>query len=381
MILLTRRLVELILFCNFSIKNLLLDFKPIELLLPVQFIIKKSLIILLFFLPFKLNLHSSEIAIDDFGIITIMYHRFEENKYPSTNIKIKNFKEHIELIKNEGIKFVNPSNFENELNKNKKERKILITIDDGYQSFFDNAWPILKKDKIPFILFVSTREVGKKGYMTWENIREIEKYDFVEIGNHSHTHDYLIDFENQEIKKDLVTSIEIFEEKLGKNSIFFSYPFGEYSTNLKKIVIDLGFKYAFGQHSGVTDYTKNLFEMPRFPINEKYGETERFKTILKTLPFPYKSIRPEERYISNENNPPKVNIQFYENIKNLDNINCFSNEEDKWRNSKIKFDGKNNLNISLEGKFVTERGRINCSLRETNGFYRWLGIQFVVKEK
>ena len=310
-----------------------------------------------------------------------MYHRFEENKYPSTNIKIKNFKEHIELIKNEGIKFVNPSNFENELNKNKKERKILITIDDGYQSFFDNAWPILKKDKIPFILFVSTREVGKKGYMTWENIREIEKYDFVEIGNHSHTHDYLIDFENQEIKKDLVTSIEIFEEKLGKNSIFFSYPFGEYSTNLKKIVIDLGFKYAFGQHSGVTDYTKNLFEMPRFPINEKYGETERFKTILKTLPFPYKSIRPEERYISNENNPPKVNIQFYENIKNLDNINCFSNEEDKWRNSKIKFDGKNNLNISLEGKFVTERGRINCSLRETNGFYRWLGIQFVVKEK
>ena len=171
------------------------------------------------------------------------------------------------------------------------------------------------------------------------------------------------------------------KKSLVKILFFFSYPFGEYSTNLKKIVIDLGFKYAFGQHSGVTDYTKNLFEMPRFPINEKYGETERFKTILKTLPFPYKSIRPEERYISNENNPPKVNIQFYENIKNLDNINCFSNEEDKWRNSKIKFDGKNNLNISLEGKFVTERGRINCSLRETNGFYRWLGIQFVVKEK
>ena len=86
---------------------------------------------------------------DDFGIITIMYHRFEENKYPSTNIKIKNFKEHIELIKNEGIKFVNPSNFENELNKNKNERKILITIDDGYQSFYDNACQINNKNKNP----------------------------------------------------------------------------------------------------------------------------------------------------------------------------------------------------------------------------------------
>ena len=40
-----------------------------------------------------------------------------------------------------------------------------------------------------------------------------------------------------------------------------------------------------------------------------------------------------------------------------------------------------NLNINLKGKFTTERGRINCSLREKNGFYRWLGVQFVVKEK
>ena len=78
------------------------------------------------------------------------------------------------------------------------------------------------------------------------------------------------------------------------------------------------------------------------------------------------------RYISDKNNPPKVNIQFYDNLKNLKNINCFSNEEDKWRNSKINLDGKNKLTISLEGKFITERGRINCSLREENGFYRWL---------
>ncbi len=326
-------------------------------------------------------MHSSEVDINDFGIIAIMYHRFEENKYPSTNIKVEDFKKHIEMMRGSDIKFVNPSNFKEELVNNKKERKVLLTIDDGYQSFYENAWPILKKSKIPFILFVSTREVGKNGYMSWDDIREIEKYDFVEIGNHSHSHDYLIDFVDQEIENDLKKSIDIFKKELGKNSIFFSYPFGEYSSNLKNIVIDLGFKYAFGQHSGVTDLTKNLFEMPRFPINEKYGEIERFKTILKTLPFPYKSIQPVERYISDKNNPPQVNIQFYDNLQNLNNINCFSNEENKWRNSKIILDSKYNLKINLDGKFTTERGRINCSLREKNGFYRWLGIQFVVKEK
>ena len=101
---------------------------------------------------------------------------------------------------------------------------------------------------------------------------------------------------------------------------------------------------------------------------------------MKCHDFQYKEIYPEEKYISDENNPPKVNIQFYDNLKNLENINCFSNEQDKWRNSEISLNN-NNLNINLKGKFTTERGRINCSLREKNGFYRWLGVQFVVKEK
>ena len=50
----------------------------------------------------------------------------------------------------------------------------------------------------------------------------------------------------------------------------------------KKIIKELGFKYAFGQHSGVIDETKDLLELPRFPINEKYGEIDRFKTLMKT---------------------------------------------------------------------------------------------------
>ena len=98
-ILLTSRLFELILFCNFSLKNLLLYFKPIELFLPVQLIIKKLLIIIVSYLFIALNLQTSEAVIDDYGIITIMYHRFEENKYPSTNIRINDFKSHLEIIK------------------------------------------------------------------------------------------------------------------------------------------------------------------------------------------------------------------------------------------------------------------------------------------
>ncbi len=310
-----------------------------------------------------------------------MYHRFNESKYPSTNIQLEIFKEQLKIIENEGIQFIHPMKFKEHLSKNKKERKVLLTIDDGLLSFYKNAWPILKKKKIPFILFVNTREVGSFNYMDWDQILELHQSDHVEIGNHSHSHEYLVEESAETIEKDIKKSIEIFNKKLGKNSDFFSYPFGEYSEEFKKIIKEFGFKYAFGQHSGVIDETKDLWELPRFPINEKYGELDRFKTLMKTLPLKYKKITPQDKYLLQSQNPPSVKIYFQENINNLKQITCFSNEGNKWRNSKISFVEENILEIKIDEKFLGERGRINCSLRESDGFWRWLGVQFVIAEK
>ena len=217
--------------------------------------------------------------------------------------------------------------------------------------------------------------------MTWEQIKEINKEDFVEIGNHSHTHEYLADERSELIKEDIAKSISIFKKNLGKNSDFFSYPFGEYSNDFKNIIKSFGFKYAFGQHSGVMDESKDFYELPRYPINEKYGEIKRFKSLTKTLPFKYKKIYPEEKYLSKGKNPPNVKIEFFENIKNLKSVNCYSNEGDKWRQSDTNFVNPNTLIINITEKFIGERGRINCSLRDPSGLWRWLGIQFVIGDK
>ena len=310
-----------------------------------------------------------------------MYHRFNESKYPSTNIQLDVFKNQLEIIENENMEFIHPNDFGKKISQDKQDRKVLLTIDDGLLSFYQNAWPILRDKKIPFILFVNTREVGAFNYMTWDQILELHKNENVEIGNHSHSHEYLVEEKKEVIKNDILKSINIFENKLGKNSDFFSYPFGEYSNEFKKIIKDLGFKYAFGQHSGVIDETKDYLELPRFPINEKYGDVKRFKTLMRTLPFKYKSITPEDKYLLQSKNPPVVEIKFLENIKGLKNINCFSNEGNKWRNSEISFKETNLLEIKIAEKFIGERGRINCSLRDPSGYWRWLGIQFVVSEK
>ena len=306
-----------------------------------------------------------------------MYHRFEENKYPSTNIQMDIFKSQMDLIKFNNLSFYNPQSFFEEFDNPKSEKKVLITIDDAFTSFYEHAWPYLKKNKIPFILFTSTQTVGKFGYMTWEQILEVEKEKFAFIGNHSHSHEYLVDYEFIKFKDDINKSIKIFNEKLGYNPIFFSYPFGEYSKD-QKDYIKTKFLFAFGQHSGVIDVNKDKYELPRFPINEKYGDLERFNFLLDLYPLEYKKILPEDKLILQNDNPPETIIEFFDEQKNLEQINCFSDEGKGWDKSVTELID-NKLYIKFRDKFNFRRGRINCSLNDDIG-WRWLGMQFSIKQ-
>ena len=288
------------------------------------------------------------------------------------------FKEQINIIKKKNYHFYNPRNIDNSFESPSTEKQVLITIDDAFSSFYEHAWPYLKENKIPFILFVSTEPIGKYGYMNWDQIKEVEKEEFAFIGNHSHSHEYLINYEFKNFTKDIDLSIQIFKNELGYNPIFFSYPFGEYSLEQKNFIKEK-FKYAFGQHSGVIDTTKDKFELPRFPINENYGKIKRFKSIIEYLPLQFKKIQPEVNFVKIKDNPPIVKIHFFADQKNLKNINCFSNEGGEWGNPQLKFDKKNVMTIKFREKFSFRRGRINCSLNDDEG-WRWFGTQFTIEQ-
>jgi len=342
----------------------------------VASITKLFIVILLFTSNSKAEKQNIKSYSNDKGILSLMYHRFDESKYPSTNIQMDVFKQQIKIIRDSKYNFYDPKDLEKNFHNAKLEKEILITIDDAFSSFYEVAWPYLKKEKIPFILFVSTEAIGKNGYMTWDQIKELEKENTSYIGNHSHTHSYLVDLKNDDFIKDINTASAMFIKNLGYNPIFFSYPFGEYS-NLIKEQIAKNFKFSFGQHSGVIDVNKDQYELPRFPINEKYGDLKRFQFLIDLQPLQYKILYPEEKYIT-KNNPPKFSVEFFDEQKNLNNINCFSNEGNQWEKSNIDFN-KNTLNINFREKFLFRRGRVNCSLND-KGIWRWFGVQFSVKK-
>ena len=95
-------------------------------------------------------------------------------------------------------------------------------------------------------------------------------------------------------------------------------------------------------------------------------------------PLEYKELLPLEKKLSKKNNPPSFQVQFFNEQNNLKNINCYSNELDKWEKSKIILNN-HTLTIKFRGPFVPRRGRINCSLND-DGKWRWFGIQFPIQE-
>jgi len=139
----------------------------------VASIIKLFIILIFYSINSNAEQNNSKYYSNDFGTLLLMYHRFNENKYPSTNIQMNIFKKQIEIIKDKKYVFENPKNFDLNFKNPKTEKKILVTIDDAFSSFYKYAWPYLKENKIPFILFVSTEAVGKNGYMTWKQLKEI----------------------------------------------------------------------------------------------------------------------------------------------------------------------------------------------------------------
>ena len=106
---------------------------------------------------------------------------------------------------------------------------VVLTFDDGNKSDLDFVAPILKSFQFGATFFITEGLnflTNKNHYMDWSEIKEISSFEFVHIGNHSHTHDYLVDKSDKEIEDDLKTSINIFKEKLNHETKFFAYPLG-----------------------------------------------------------------------------------------------------------------------------------------------------------
>ena len=108
------------------------------------------------------------------------------------------------------------------------------------------------------------------------------------------------------------------------------------------------------------------------------GLRDLYSRLINYNPLEYRSLKPVEKKIADKDKPPKLIVEFFDNQKNIKNINCYSNDGGSWGQPNLVFE-KNILYINFESKFSPRRGRINCSLND-DGKWRWFGTQFVIME-
>ena len=307
----------------------------------------------------------------------LMYHRFGEDKYPSTNTTIEQFISHTnELIKDKYDvirldKVIKGIKGEIDL----KDRSVSITIDDAYLSVYTKAWPILKKLNLPFTLFISTDVIDNNfsNYMNWDQIRELVD-NGVLVGSQTKSHPHLHRLNSKQILNEIKHSNKRFIEELGFKPKLFAYPYGEYDNKTIDIVKGSGFEAAFGQHSGVAHISAGIFELPRFAMNENYGDLNRLKLVVNALPIIVKDNSPENNFL--KKNPPDFGFTLSSNIKPMRAIRCFANNGIVTDTKRI---GKFRIEVRLAEKFLNARGRINCTMAAEHGRWRWFGKQFLTR--
>jgi poly-beta-1,6-N-acetyl-D-glucosamine N-deacetylase len=323
------------------------------------------------------SLVSESLAAD--SAVVVMYHRFGEDGYPSTNVTLAQFEAHVAELKSGPYTVLPLLEIVQRLRAGTPlpDRTVGLTMDDAYRSVFTQAWPRLRKAGLPFTVFVPTDYVdgGSPTYMTWEQIRELARAGMT-IGNHGTAHPHLAALQPAQAQRDLDQSRRRFKEMLGAEPALFAYPYGEAGTTLMKMVRDAGLTAAFGQHSGAMGKGTNPFYLPRFAMGGDYADMGRFRRAINARALPVSDVTPADPLIGADN-PPAMGFTVAAPLEDLDRLSCYASHVGKAR---VSWLGARRAEIRVSRAFPPGRTRLNCTLPAGEGRWYWLGRQFFVPD-
>jgi len=314
--------------------------------------------------------------------VVFMYHRFGETTHPATNIRIDQFEAHIKAFVKDDVNVMALPQIIATLRARKPlpERTVAITIDDAFRSVYAEAWPRLKAAGLPFTLFVATDPIdqGNPGYMGWDEIRELVKGG-VTIGSQTASHPHMPSRSIARNTAEIAKSNARFQKELGEVPELLAYPFGEVSLAVRRIIVDSGFVAAFGQHSGVLHGDADFHFLPRFAMNETYGDIARFNLAANALPLRVRDVTPADPMLRPADNPPSFGFTvFGEALKAVSSLACYASGIGK---AQIERLGAQRVEVRLGKPFPPGRARINCTMPAGAGKWRWFGTQFYVSRK
>ncbi|PIQ89062.1 MAG: polysaccharide deacetylase [Candidatus Omnitrophica bacterium CG11_big_fil_rev_8_21_14_0_20_42_13] len=231
---------------------------------------KKKIIVLLLIIAgfFLLNIPAKQAYV----LPILMYHKIDKEESLKTKLAVspEAFEKQMAFLKR--CKYNTVSLKEAvELIKAKKKiphNTVVITFDDGYENNYTKAYPVLKKYNIPATIFVIVDFIGRPGYFTAEQVKELSGSGLVTIGSHTLEHKVLTQIDDLYLDKEIFYSKKILEVFTKKPVELLCYPLGAFNEKVRQKVIDAGYIAAVATNPG-KDYPKDdIYALKRIRISE-----------------------------------------------------------------------------------------------------------------
>ncbi len=151
--------------------------------------------------------------------------------------------------------------------------RIALTFDDGTRDFLSDALPVLARLGLPATLYVIPARVGERGYLGWDEVREI-MHAGVEVGSHGLDHRSLGRLPAGEVWSQVWESRRILEDRLGVSVTSLAYPYGtlrDFSDEVKENVRKAGYTSACTSVNGLNRQSTDPLELRRTKIEQSDG--------------------------------------------------------------------------------------------------------------
>jgi peptidoglycan/xylan/chitin deacetylase (PgdA/CDA1 family) len=307
--------------------------------------------------------------------VVLAYQRFGQGTSPSSRVRVNQFEAQIKELTNGRYTVMSLPEILESLQTGAKlpNRTIGITVDGAFRSVYEEAWPRLKAAGLPFTLFVTTDPLdqGLPAYMTWDQVRELRDGG-VSLGIHTAAYLRASRAAPDAFRADLERALASFEAAIGERPELFSYPNGEMSLAVGRMLADAGVKAAFGYHSGALNPRNDVMHMPRFPIVENYADEKPFKLRVNSLALPVLDVVPADPMVAPADGS-KFGFTVDPAVGRIRGINCFHSS---FGQLEVKEIAERRFEAKLAGPAPKGAWRINCTMPTGGMRYRWFGMQY-----
>lgn len=229
---------------------------------------------------------------DGFQTVPILtYHRFAEECQSPLCMPTAAFREQMHHLKTNGYHAITPEELLAflEYRQPLPRRSVLITIDDGYRSTFDIAYPILRQLGFAATLFIYTELIDAAPIaLTWSQILEMSRNGFT-IGSHTIHHSDLTQPKEGEsqseyaarIEKELAGSKQALDRKLGQSTWVLAYPYGKYDQKVVASARQAGYTMGLSVKRGGNPFFADALTLRRDQVLER--DMAMFVKRLKTF--------------------------------------------------------------------------------------------------